>query len=83
MLHDGHAADFRRESSVSTGHEHPPKAYGIFGKGSKQRLISAPPDLDSVFVRVQLEHAEVAGLLWLGEPKEDKIDLRKFKPRWR
>jgi hypothetical protein len=44
-----------------------------------QPLISAPPDGDSVFVRMQPEHVEIAGLLGLGESSEDKIDLKKFK----
>ena len=44
-----------------------------------QPLISAPPDGDSVFVRMQPEHVEIAGLLGLGESNEDRIDLKKFK----
>lgn len=44
-----------------------------------QPLLSAPPDADSVFVRMQPEHVEIAGLLGLGESDEEKIDLKKFK----
>jgi uncharacterized protein (DUF362 family) len=44
-----------------------------------QPIISAPPDQDSVYVRMQPEHIEIAGMLGLGESDEDKIDLKKFK----
>ncbi|MBI5281121.1 MAG: DUF362 domain-containing protein [Candidatus Solibacter usitatus] len=49
------------------------------GQMGMQPLALAYADNDSVFVRMQPEHVEIAGLLGLGEGDEKKIDLRKFK----
>jgi uncharacterized protein (DUF362 family) len=42
-------------------------------------IASAPPDNDSMFVRMQPEHIELAGLLGLGESDDRKIDLKALK----
>ena len=44
-----------------------------------QPISLAPADAVSVFVRMQPEHVELAGLLGLGEANERKIDLKTFK----
>jgi len=44
-----------------------------------QPIALAPADEDSVFVRMQPEFVEIAGMLGLGESDEKKIDLRKIK----
>lgn len=44
-----------------------------------QPLLAAPPDEDSVYIRMQPEHVEIAGGLGLGESDEDKIDLKTVK----
>jgi uncharacterized protein (DUF362 family) len=44
-----------------------------------QPVALAYRDDDSVFVRMQPEFVEIAGLLGLGESDERKIDLRRFK----
>jgi uncharacterized protein (DUF362 family) len=41
-----------------------------------QTIALAPADEDSVFVRMQPEHIELAGLLGLGVSDQDKIDLK-------
>jgi uncharacterized protein (DUF362 family) len=41
-----------------------------------QPIALAPADNDSLFVRMQPEHIEIAGLLGLGESDPDKIDLK-------
>ncbi len=42
-------------------------------------IAAAPPDADSIFVRMQPEHIELAGLLGLGESDDSKIDLKVVK----
>jgi len=42
-------------------------------------IALAPNDEDSLFVRMQPEFVELAGLLGLGESDESKIDLRKIR----
>lgn len=49
------------------------------GEMGMARIAAAPPDRDSLFVRMQPEHIEIAGLLGLGESDESKIDLRVLK----
>ncbi len=44
-----------------------------------QAIALAYADQDSVFVRMQPEFIEIAGVLGLGESNEAKIDLRTFK----
>jgi uncharacterized protein (DUF362 family) len=44
-----------------------------------QPIALAPADSDSVFVRMQPEHIEIAGALGLGESDESKIDLKTIK----
>jgi hypothetical protein len=44
-----------------------------------QPIALAYRDDDSVFVRMQPEFVEIAGLIGLGESDESKIDLRRFK----
>lgn len=44
-----------------------------------QPIALAPADEDSVFVRMQPEFVEIAGMLGLGESDEKKIDLRKIR----
>jgi len=42
-------------------------------------VADGKPDDDSVFVSMQPEHIELAGVLGLGEYHDDKIDLKKIK----
>ena len=42
-------------------------------------VADGKPDDDSVFVSMQPEHIELAGVLGLGEYNDDKIDLKKIK----
>ncbi len=42
-------------------------------------LAIATADKDSLFVRMQPEHVEIAGALGLGESDESKIDLKRFR----
>ncbi len=49
------------------------------GQMGMEPVALARADNDSVFVRMQPEFIEIAGMLGLGESNPDKIDLRKFK----
>ncbi len=49
------------------------------GQMGMEPIAAAKPDQDSLFVRMQPEFIEIAGLLGLGVGDESKIDLRKFK----
>jgi uncharacterized protein (DUF362 family) len=48
-------------------------------RAGMQTLALAYADNDSVFVRMQPEHVEIAGALGLGESDESKIDHKLFK----
>ena len=48
------------------------------GRAGMKPLALAEADDDSVFVRMQPEHVEIAGVLGLGESNENKIDLRNI-----
>lgn len=49
------------------------------GQMGMEPIAAAKPDADSLFVRMQPEFIEIAGLLGLGVSDEAKIDLRKIK----
>jgi uncharacterized protein (DUF362 family) len=49
------------------------------GRKGMLPVADAKPDDDSIFVSMQPEHIELAGVLGLGEYNDDKIDLKRIK----
>jgi uncharacterized protein (DUF362 family) len=48
-------------------------------KMGMQPVAVAKPDADSLFLNMQVEHIEIAGVMGLGVFDDNKIDVRRFK----